>query len=75
MRARNPRVARAVSELATPRCPGCDQPPALVLDDGGQSFCGNDDCHVFTWDARMTLPELAADVGEIDLSGITRHER
>ena len=44
------------------RCPGCDQPPALVLDAGHQCFCGNtESCRVVMWDSTKTLAELAED--------------
>ena len=33
-----------------PRCPGCDKPPMMILDNGHQAFCGSDDCQVLTWD-------------------------
>lgn len=49
-------------------CPGCGQPAALELSE--QCWCGNDDCHVLTWNPTMSLKELAADVGEIHLPDI-----
>lgn len=49
------------------RCPGCGQPAELVLVGGGQAFCGNEDCHVFSWDPAKTLAELADDMQQIEL--------
>lgn len=52
-------------ERPSPVCPACGRPPVLVLDDGHQSFCGDDGCHVVAWDQYLTLAELVADAGEI----------
>lgn len=50
-------------------CPGCEQPPRYLLGGGTQAFCGNMDCHVFTWNPTLSLQELAAGTKYIDLSG------
>lgn len=39
-----------MTDVRAPRCPGCDQLPAMVLGEGTQAFCGNDDCRVLCWD-------------------------
>ena len=38
-----------MTEILTPRCPLCDEPPLWILGGGTQAFCGSDDCPVFTW--------------------------
>lgn len=38
-----------------PTCPGCGRPPEFGF--ATQAFCGNDDCHVFTWNPTKTLAE------------------
>ena len=57
-----------VSEPIGNSCPGCGQPAVIEL--YRQSFCGNDDCHVFTWNPTMSLAELATDIGEIRLPDV-----
>lgn len=52
------------------KCPGCGEPPAWVFDSGRQCFCGTDGCPFVTWDSTLTLAELNADAGTIDLSGL-----
>ena len=49
------------------KCPGCGEPPRWLIGGGTQAFCGTDDCPWFTWDPTMTLAELNADAGTIDL--------
>jgi hypothetical protein len=46
--------------VPTPNCPYCDQPPVLLLDEGRQAFCGNEDCKVLCWDTTCTADELEA---------------
>lgn len=46
-------------------CPGCGQAATLEL--YRQSFCGNEDCHVVTWNPTMSLAELADNVNEIEV--------
>lgn len=41
-------------DILTPRCPLCGQPPVMVFGGGTQAFCGNDDCHMFTWDQTLS---------------------
>jgi hypothetical protein len=50
-------------------CPGCGEPPVLLMGGGTQAFCETDDCPFFTWNPTMTMAELNADSGVIDLSG------
>lgn len=52
----------------TPNCPYCDQPPAFVLDEGRQAFCGNEECHVLAWNPTQTVEELEAHRKVVDLS-------
>jgi hypothetical protein len=37
-----------VDAVHSPVCPFCQEGPIMALP-GGQAFCGNDDCSVFTW--------------------------
>ena len=53
--------------IKTPRCPLCDQLPELILDDGHQMFCGNDDCTIFVWDAHRSLDDLLMHVKPISV--------
>lgn len=62
-------------EPAGLHCPGCGQPPVFVFAGGQQCFCGTDDCPWFTWDPALSLAELNAGAGTIDLSGWTRGEQ
>jgi hypothetical protein len=55
------------SEPITPNCPRCSQPPALLLDDGRQAFCGNTACVVLTWNPTETVAELEANMKEVEL--------
>jgi hypothetical protein len=50
-------------DVVEPVCPGCGSPPVLVMDGGHQMFCGDDDCHVFTWDGHVAVAD--ADVSYI----------
>jgi hypothetical protein len=56
--------------ILTPNCPLCSQPPAMVLDDGHQNFCGNDDCPAVVWDSHKDLDTLLTSFSSIDLSGL-----
>jgi hypothetical protein len=48
-------------------CPGCSEPPFLLMGGGTQAFCGTDDCPFFTWDPTKTLAELNAGAKRTDL--------
>lgn len=48
-------------------CPGCSEPPMLLMGGGTQAFCGTDDCPFFTWDPTKTRAELNAEAEVIDL--------
>lgn len=48
-----------------PRCPGCEQPPRLLVDI--QAFCGNEDCRVFCWDVNDDPAQFLAKAQYIDL--------
>lgn len=52
-------------EILAPRCPGCDQPPALMLDH--QYWCGNEDCQALTWDPTEDPAQFKAKAKVIDL--------
>lgn len=41
------------------RCPGCGQPPLVLLGGGTQAFCGADDCHVLSWDPTKSVEQFA----------------
>lgn len=47
---------------AEQRCPMCGHPPRVVLDNGHQAFCENDECRLIQFDATRTYTdeELAA---------------
>jgi len=34
----------------------------MALAGGEQAFCGNDECHVLSWNPTLTLEELQADM-------------
>lgn len=53
--------------LAAPVCPGCNEPPVLVLDGGRQVFCGNDWCQVLTWDMWQPPERFKADAVAVEL--------
>lgn len=48
-------------------CPGCGEPAAVSL--GGQAWCASDGCAVWCWDPRKTLEQLAADIGQVRITG------
>lgn len=48
-------------------CPGCGEPPVMLMDGGHQAFCGTDDCPFVTWDPTLSMAELNRDAGVIDL--------
>jgi hypothetical protein len=53
-----------MTDILTPRCPLCGQPPAFVFGGGTQAFCGNgDDCDLICWDPSKTLDENLLDAG------------
>jgi hypothetical protein len=56
-----------MSEILTPRCPLCDQPPALALPGFTQWWCGNDDCTILCWNPSLTLDENLLDTGFVKL--------
>lgn len=49
----------------TSPCPGCGQPPYLVLDDGRQCLCRTETCRVIMWNGTLTPDELANEVGVV----------
>lgn len=51
---------------ATPLCPRCGSVPWLLLDDGQQAFCSNDDCDVLAWNPQQSREELEASKTIID---------
>jgi hypothetical protein len=53
-------------EIRAPRCPGCDQPPMMVVGTR-QAFCGTDACQVFTWDLAESPERFKATAQIIDL--------
>ena len=55
-------------ELKSPRCPGCDVEPALIV--GIQGLCGNDDCQVLTWDMTDLPEQFKAKAVAVDLSDL-----
>lgn len=56
----------SAGEAAGLSCPGCGQDAEFTLPPG-QAFCGNENCHVFIWDPRLTGAELMADAQYIRL--------
>lgn len=53
--------------IRSPRCPRCNELPALVVGDR-QAFCGTDGCRVFTWDRASDPADFDATAEVIDLS-------
>jgi len=53
--------------MSSQRCPGCDQPPRMVIGDR-QAFCGNDDCQVFAWDLEGDPAKFKAKAQVVDLT-------
>jgi hypothetical protein len=51
--------------IKTPRCPECDSLPDLILADGHQCFCPNDDCQIMIWDSHQTAEEIAASFKQV----------
>ena len=50
-----------MTEVLTPRCPLCGQLPYMVMGDGTQAFCGNDDCTLICWDSTLSLDDNLMD--------------
>lgn len=55
-----------MSDLLTPLCPLCNEPPALVF--GRQAFCGTEDCPTFTWDRTLPLDILLMSATEAKIT-------
>lgn len=51
------------------KCPGCGERPVFLFGGGSQAWCGSDDCPILTWNPELSLAELNADAGTIDLGG------
>ena len=49
------------------KCPGCGEDPVFLFGGGTQAWCGTDDCPILTWNPELSLAELNADAGTIDL--------
>jgi hypothetical protein len=50
-------------------CPGCGRTAAMRIT-GGQAFCDEGDCDMFSWDPDATFEEMAAEgVHVVDLRG------
>ena len=56
-----------MTDLLTPRCPLCDEPPAIMLPGGTQAFCGNDDCTLLCWTPALSLDDNLLGAGVIKL--------
>ena len=54
-----------MAEILTPRCPLCDQPPAIMLPGATQAFCGNDDCTLLCWNPFASLDANLLDAGVV----------
>lgn len=55
-------------------CPGCGEPPELLIGDR-QAFCGNDDCRLLMWDPAKTLDEMLDEgVHEVDMRGWSQRD-
>lgn len=50
-------------DILTPRCPLCDQPPAIVIPGGIQAFCGNEDCDLWCWNPAVSLDDNLLNAG------------
>ena len=53
-----------MSEILTPRCPFCGEPPKFIVGIT-QAFCGNDTCELLCWD-----PTLSLDVNLMNARGV-----
>ena len=60
--------ATGMSEILTPDCPVCGQPPVMVFGGWTQAFCGNDDCNIVCWDPSKSLDDNLLDVGFVTLT-------
>jgi hypothetical protein len=52
-----------MAEILTPRCPLCNQPPAIALPGATQAFCGNDDCDLWCWNPSVSLDDNLLNAG------------
>ena len=55
-------------DILTPRCPLCDNPPAIMLPGATQAFCGNDDCKTLTWNPMKSVDENLLNTNFVRLS-------
>lgn len=51
----------------TPNCPACRSLPGMVLGDGTQAFCVNEDCQMVTWNPTLTASENMRTLGVVTL--------
>lgn len=65
------RESLGMPPVVAPLCPGCNEPPELVMGDR-QAFCGNDDCQVFTWDLMDDPAKFKAKAVRLDLPDFTQ---
>ena len=56
-----------MSEIRTPDCPVCSQPPVIVIPGSTQAFCGNGDCNVLMWNPSKSIDDNLLDAGFVDL--------
>ena len=52
-------------DLACPRCPVCNEPPAFILRGAVQAFCGTEDCPAMTWNPSRSAVDNLADMHEV----------
>lgn len=55
-----------MSEIRTPDCPRCGNPPCLIMG-GVQAFCDTGDCETLCWDMRDTIAEHRARAIVVDV--------
>ena len=53
-----------MTEVLTPGCPLCGQPPRFTVGDS-QAFCGNDDCTLILWNPLASLDDNLLDAGVV----------
>lgn len=58
-----------MTEIKTPTCPMCGEPPGMVANPQ-QAFCTNLECDTLNWDMTMTFAELRQNTVVHDLRGI-----
>ena len=57
-----------MTEILTPCCPMCGEPPMMVMGGGTQAFCGNGDgCPVMAWNPMNSREEFLRTAKQIEI--------